>query len=93
MIVQRGVITRQSSDSIAKDQVVAAASRYIREHALEVPGRWGIWHLRISRAALEEPFRRLGRSPKGGNPAHPGEPHSAAAAGGDSFTLGTDHLE
>ncbi len=67
MIVPEGVITRQSSDSMAlKDQVVAAASRYIREHALEgCRVDEVLRHLRISRGALENRFRKaLGRSPK-----------------------------
>jgi len=62
-----GVVTRQSTDVLAiNDQLVAAAVRFIREHACEGITVEDILHsVPLSRSVLEKRFRKyVGRSPQ-----------------------------
>jgi len=66
LIAPKGVVTRQSTDSIAiGDELVARAARYIRENAHHPIGVEDILaHSGVSRSTLERRFRAsLGRSP------------------------------
>jgi LacI family transcriptional regulator len=66
-VVPRGVVTRQSTDVLAMaDRQVAAAVRFIRQHASEgVTVEDVLSQLAISRSTLERRFDALlGRSPK-----------------------------
>ncbi|HEY1065555.1 MAG TPA: DNA-binding transcriptional regulator [Pirellulales bacterium] len=68
MIVEpRGVVARQSSDILALDDPqIAAAVRFIREHACQgVTVTDVLRHVPLSRSVLERRFRqKLGRSPR-----------------------------
>lgn len=62
-----GVVTRQSTDALAiADRQVAAAVRYIREHAVDgITVENVLEQTRLSRSTLERRFTKLlGRSPK-----------------------------
>ena len=62
-----GVVTRQSTDALAiADRQVAAAVRYIREHAVDgITVENVLEQTRLSRSTLERRFAKLlGRSPK-----------------------------
>ncbi len=68
LVPPRGVVTRRSTDVLAvPDRDVAAAIRFVREHACE-PGieiEDILGHLEVSRATLKRWFRKwLGRSPR-----------------------------
>jgi len=67
LIPPRGVVTRRSSDVLAiSDQLVAAAVRFIREHARDgINVHDVLAHVGLARGALERRFTRLmGRPPK-----------------------------
>lgn len=66
LIPPRGVVTRQSTDSVAiADPLVARLARYIRENALHpISVDDVLAHSKVSRSTLERRFRAaLGRSP------------------------------
>lgn len=67
LIAPQKIVTRQSSDVLAiEDRTIAAAVRFIREHACEgISVSEVLAAVPISRAALERDFRRfLGHSPQ-----------------------------
>jgi LacI family transcriptional regulator len=67
IIPPQGIVTRRSTDVLAIDnREVAAAVRYIREHACESIGVEDVLaRVRLSQSALERQFREvLGRTPK-----------------------------